>query len=250
MSGLATLNSWLKNNDPYKYVDKIYDIYLSYNTKSRFNIIDKIKHWWIEKVSYPLLRYKIIKSQRDTAILLYDHPDFVVFIITRFLVSLQAYTNRIKDLTPKMVIEQLFPNKDVIVNMKVLQMPNSYQVQNYSIFVRSLIPTVANDIKGDKISITNLEVDVLSRTYVINQKVYDTNKVEELSTAKVLYYKEFRLDEDGKLSNPNYILDRSLLDDDLIYYKLMISQLMIFVGGMFDTITTIYFIDLDSQNKK
>lgn len=253
MNGLALLNSWLKNNDPYEYIDKVFEIYNAYNTKSKYDIINRIKHWWIEKVSYPLLRYNINKSQIKTAKLLYNHPDFLVFVVTRFLVALQSYSNRIKDVTPQMIIDNLFPNHDVVVHMKSTVIQNGFQVYNYSIYVRSFIPATIDDDDNnteDKVTITNLEVDVHKRTYVISQKIYNTNKIEEYPTADILFYKEYRLEEDGKLSNPNYALDRSLLDEDLIYYKIMISQLLIFVGGMFDTITTLYFADLNSQSKK
>lgn len=244
MNGQQTLNTWLKENDPMKVIHDLFDLYNRYNSLKE-GFINNLKKWWIRKVSYPLLRHRAKKIQIITAFALYDHPDFLIFILTRFLVALQVYTERYPKLTVDDMITSLFPNNSVMLNTKVNPLDmNTFSIENYELRIRSYITTSEEDKLNDKFAITTVEVSVYNKSYAISQVVYDTNDEAKYSTSKVLYSKEFRLDPDGRLSNPNYILDKTLLDDDILYYRLIISQIMVFIGGFFDEITKLYFIEV------
>lgn len=248
MSGLSILNTWLNKNDPVKYINKTFDIYVDFNAHISGGFINKIKRWWIEKVTYPIMRHKVKKIQIDTANLLYDHPDLLVFVLTRFLLSLQMYIDIYKDITIEQLLDALFTPNTISINIdKDIVDSNKYLILGYNITIRSYIVSNLLNRAEDKFAITSISTNIEKSNYTISQIVYDTNDKNNFSMANVLYSKEFRLTPDGKLSNPNYILDNSILEEDLMYYRLMVSQFMAFIGGFFDELTKIYFIDIRAK---
>lgn len=247
MSGTSILNTWLKKSDPVESVKKLFDIYSSFY-KSSNKYADKIRKWWLENISYPIFRFKIHRIEIETSKLLFEHPDLLVFILTRFLISLQMYVDLCKNITIEDLINVLFPPNSITIKINRDMIDSKYIILGYSLIVRSYIVTDLDDIKTDKFAITTLDADIQRRDFIIAQTVYNTYDESRQSTAPIFYSKEFRLNSDGRLVNPNYILDHSLLEEDLLYYKLMISQIMVFIGGFFDEITKIYFINT-TKNK-
>lgn len=241
----SILNTWLKSNDPMTIIHDLFSLYNKYNSLTADKFINKIKRWWIEKVSYPLLRHRSKKIQIATVLTLYDHPDCLIFILTRFLVALQVYVERYPKLTVNDIITSLFPNNSISLKIKVDPIDmNAFSVASFELIIRSKIVTDEEDKINDKFAITTVEASIYTGYYTIAQIAYDTDDENRYNTAKILYSKEFRLDDDGRLSNPNYVLDKSLLDEDILYYRLIISQVMVFIGGFFDEMTKLYFIDI------
>ena len=107
--------------------------------------------------------------------------------------------------------------------------------------IRSSIVLDINKPEEDKYTVTNVEMNIQHNYYNISQICYDNSNSFLSKTAKILFNKEFRLSKDGTLENPNYVFNKGLLEEDLNYYRLMISQLMIFLGGIIDSTTTIFF---------
>lgn len=219
---------------------ELFDIYIDYNKESN-KFIDKVRRWWIEKITYPLLRYKVYKVGVNTAKLLFDHPDLLVFVLTRFLICLQIYVDKYQNITVEELLNILFPPNTISLKINRDIIDSQYTILGYTLNIRSPLVTDFDNPKLDKFAILSLDADVQRRDYTISQIVYNTDN-DNISLAPVLYNKEFRLTANGRLSNPNYILDHSLLEEDLMYYRLMISQIMSFVGGFFDELTKIYFI--------
>ncbi len=122
------------------------------------------------------------------------------------------------------------------------------RIIGYEVLVRTLIPN-PEDLQNrecDKFAITRLEVRVDENIYHISQTCYDTNDPNNASTAKVLFDKQFELQSDGTLYNPNYAFSKELFEEDLNYYRLMISQLMVLLGGILEATTTIFFVQVKS----
>lgn len=122
------------------------------------------------------------------------------------------------------------------------------RIIGYEVLVRTLIPNPEDlqNREGDKFAITRLEVRVDENVYHISQTCYDTNDPINASTAKVLFDKQFELQSDGTLYNPNYAFSKELFEEDLNYYRLMISQLMVLLGGILEATTTIFFVQVKS----
>lgn len=243
MSGQSILNTWLKNNDPVRYVLKAFEICTKYNTKPKY--FNRLKKWWVEKISYPIFRYKVRKSEIKTSLILYDHPDLLIFILSRFLLALKTYSDLSK-LTIEYVLDVLFPNNAISLSLQTNPISfnkNELSLIGYELVVRTYISNNIDAKEEDyKYTLTTINTDIIKQTYTISQIVYDTNDESTFSTAKIIHKKEFKLGADGKLYNPNYVLDKTLLEEDLISYKLIISQIMAFIGGFFDEITKLYFI--------
>lgn len=242
MNGLSILNTWLNKNDPVNCIQRIFEIYHSFY-KTSYKYIDKIRRWWLEKISYPLFRYNINSIETETAKLLFNHPDLLVFVLTRFLISLQMYIDLCKSITLEELLDVLFPPNTVNIKINRDIIDSKFTVLGYNLVIRSPLVTDLDDINTDKFAITTLDVDVQRRNFIISQIVYNTKNETDYSIAPIIYEKEFKLNSDGKLVNPNYILDHDLLEEDLVYYRLMISQIMVFVGGFFHEITKLYFVD-------
>lgn len=246
MNGPSILNTWLRKNDPVLFIKDLFDIYNSFY-KTSYKYIDKFRQWWLEKVSYPIFRFKIHKTEVATAKLLFEHPDLLVFVLTRFLISLQIYVDTCKSASLDELLDMLFPKNSIFIKINKDIINSNYTILGYQLMIRSCLVTDINDLKSDKFAITILDADVQRRDFTISQTVYDTFDESKYTTAPIIYSKEFRLAMDGKLTNPNYILDHSLLEEDLIYYKLMISQIMAFIGGFFNEITKIYFVHTEAN---
>jgi hypothetical protein len=134
------------------------------------------------------------------------------------------------------------------MDMDTTEQKNDIRLDALRLIVRSSIVLNLAKPEEDKYTITSLDINVLHNYYHISQICYDNSNSFLSKTSKILFNKEFRLSSDGTLENPNYVFNKSLLEEDLNYYRLMISQLMIFLGGIIDSTTTIFFIDKKENN--
>ena len=107
-----------------------------------------------------------------------------------------------------------------------------YSITRYNIVVRSTIPLNLLDSSFDKYTVTSIEVDMEGSTFTLRQVCYDARNEDEAAMANVLFDKSFELDRDGRLRSPNYTISSELFEEDLEHYRLMIAQLMIFMGGL------------------
>ena len=244
----STLNNFLKHYDPILIIPKIVKIINGFN-KSNWRILDSIRRWWIVKWKYPLMRLKIKRMQDATANFLYKHPDTLVFIVTRYFVYLMQYCNVFK-VDPNTCLDSIFPPDTLYIKMNTEELKDGgAKITNYNIIIKSCIPVNYDKPQDDKFCITSLNVNTESREYTISQTCYDTYNPSLASTAKVLYSKEFTLQENGRLYNPNYAFSEELLEEDLEYYRLMVSQLLIFLGGLLEASTIIFFIEPNMKNE-
>lgn len=241
----SILSSFLQRSDPSLLIPRLISIINDYNRDS-WRIFNAIHRWWIVKVRYPLFRYLVRKVQQSTADMLFNHPDLLVFVVTRYLVYLVRYCDIFK-IDPNTCLDSIFPPGSLHMSMDTQGLADgSTKINHYNVVVRTLIPN-PQDLKDrslDKYSITRLEVDVDARAYKVSQICYDTNDPAKASTASVLYDKGFELARDGTLYNPNYAISKDLLEEDLEYYRLMVAQIMVFLGGMFEASSVVYFVEV------
>lgn len=192
---------------------------------------------------------RLVKSvEESTADLLYNHPDCLVFVVARYFIFLSQYCQWIGTDIHK-CLDALFPPGSVYLNFRTEALANdTKRIIGYEVLVRTLIPNPEDlqNREGDKFAITRLEVRVDENVYHISQTCYDTNDPINASTAKVLFDKQFELQSDGTLYNPNYAFSKELFEEDLNYYRLMISQLMVLLGGILEATTTIFFVQVKS----
>lgn len=240
MNGQTILNSFLKNNDPIIFLKELLEIHHKYLKKTN-PFIDRLRQWWIEKFTYPYFRYKVYKTQIDTANMIYTTPSVLTQVILRYLKYALSYARLIKiDLED--LLEKIFPQDFVTLNTRMGITIEGPTIEFLSITIRSFLVDQDNDDpKKDKFVITNIEIDMENMSLNIGQTVYDTDNAEFYKTANIIYSKQFNLSVDGELTNPNYILDKSLLENDMEKYRLMISQLLIFLGGLFDETCKLQF---------
>ena len=209
-----------------------------------------IRRWWIVKWKYPFFKAKVDGMEEDTADHLFNHPNLLVFVVTRYLVYLSQYCTAF-GIKIEQFLDATFPPGALTMTMKTEDLPNNgTKIVNYNIIIRSVIPKNWHQPTEDKYAVTNLEVDVEARDFKISQTCYDTNDPSKAAASQVIYSKEFQLQRDGTLYNPNYSLSKELLQDDLDYYKLMISQLLLFIGGILEASTIILFLEPKPENER
>jgi len=186
-----------------------------------------------------------MKVEESTADLLYNHPDLLVFVVTRYLVYLVRYCGIFK-IDPNTCLDSIFPPGSLYMSMDTKGLADgSTKIDHYNVVVRTLIPN-PQDLKDrsiDKYAITRLEVDVDARAYKVAQTCYDTNDPSKAAASTILYDKGFELARDGTLYNPNYAFSKELLEEDLEYFRLMVSQIMVFLGGMLEASSMVYFVE-------
>lgn len=241
------MTDFLNRYDPSLLLPKMMKMVADFNRQS-WGIIDSIRRWWITKVRYPLFRRMVRKTEEYTADLLYDHPDYLIFVITRYFVFLVQYCQWLH-MEIGQCLDGIFPPGSVYLNIHTEPLTNdTTRITGYEVIVRTLIPNPVDlkDRSGDKYAITRLEVDVDSSIFKLSQVCYDTNDPTKASTSRVLFDKQFNLQSDGTLYNPNYAFSKELFEEDMNYFKLMISQLMVLLGGMIEVTTTIFFMEIKS----
>lgn len=241
------MTDFLNRHDPSLLLPRMMKIVTDFNRQS-WGILDSIRRWWITKVRYPLFRRSVRNTEEHTADLLYEHPDCLVFTVTRYFVFLVQYCSWLQMEVGK-CLDGIFPPGSVYLNLHTEPLPNgSMKITGYEVIVRSLIPNPINlkDRSGDKYAVTRLEVDVDQSVFKLAQTCYDTNDSTKASTAPILFDKQFNLQSDGTLYNPNYAFSKKLFEEDMNYFKLMIAQLMILLGGMLEAATTIFFMEIKS----
>lgn len=138
------------------------------------------------------------------------------------------------------------------MSMDTEALPNgSTKINHYNVVVRTLLPNPKDfkERKEDKYAITRLEVDVDARAYKVAQTCYDTNDPSKAATATVLFDKQFELQRDGTLYNPNYAISKELLEEDLDHFRLMVSQIMVFLGGLLEASSVVYFVEAKPKDE-
>lgn len=241
MNGPTILNNFLKRDDPNLFLKDLFSIHSTY-TKCKDNIFGRLHKWWIEKVTYPYFRYRVYKAQLETANLLYEQPSLITTVISRYIQYLVFYTNIIKDLSINDLLYYLFGDA-IKFNVRIEQ----DEILYYSIFLQSIMDKDIIHEDDNKISIVLVELDFENKETIFTQVIYDTDNADEAKLADILYEHQFILGLDGELSNPNYVFDKSLLEEDLVKYRLIISQIMLFLGGVFDETCKLKFFKI-SQN--
>jgi hypothetical protein len=74
----------------------------------------------------------------------------------------------------------------------------------------------------DKYTITKASIDLETATCELTQTIYDCEDEFHAKTANMLKYKFIKINEDGVLVNPNYLLDEALkLEDENSYFYMI-----------------------------
>ncbi len=233
-------------HDPILLLKPLTELCKDYN-KDSWRIINSFKRWWVLNITYPLFRRKVFQSESFTAELLFKHPEALILVVTRYFLYLISYS-KMFDINPHTLVASIFPSDMIHMDMDTTTENNNIRLDAIHMVIRSAIVLNLAKPEDDKYAITTINIDTNHQQYDISQICYDNNSAFMSKTSKILYNKEFRLSSDGTLINPNYILNKGLLDDDLNYYRLIISQVMIFLGGLIDSTTTVFFFDKPKNN--
>lgn len=234
-----TANTFITKNDPMKLAFELANIYKSFNKKRKFKIINFLYKLWILKVRYPYFEYKLKKLEDKTIDYLYENPNSFITIINRYISYFITYCNIFK-LSFKSIIDNLFKNNELEMEVFSEEYKDGIKINNYNIISRFNMPTVTT--LDHKYTISKACIDIERHQFELYQTVYDTDNSDNYLTSNILYKKYFKLDNDGNLYNPNYFLDKSLLEEDKQYCKYIIMHIMASIGSLFEVASKLYFI--------
>ena len=241
------LQSFINKYDPLKLLQPFVDIC---NSMARLNskeytFFSFLKVLYIAKIKYPLFRRKVKKFKDNTAIYLLNHPDWLVFILGRYLTFFGNFCT-LFNIKFEDILDKLFMKDEFAFTMETQPIANGYEVTSYNIIIRSVLPIEMNYLinNRDSFVITKLEADLNSKIFNLSQVIYDTTRLEDIKTAKCLSNKEFILKEDGKLYNPNYAFDQSIFEEELLHYRYMISHIMGCIAELYSTLLVLQFIKI------
>lgn len=234
-----SINTFITKNDPVKLAFELADIYKSFNTPKKFKILDFFSKLWILKIKYPYFIYKLKKLEDRTVDYLYDNPSSFISIVNRYIVYFITYCKIFK-LSFKNIIDNIFQNNEMELEIFSEEYKDGIKINNYNIISRFNMPTVLSS--DQKFTISKINIDLEHEQFELNQSVYDTDTIDDYLTARILYKKYFRLDSEGNLYNPNYFLDKSLMEEDLTYCKYIIMHIMAAIGSIFEITSKLYFV--------
>lgn len=239
MSGDKSQNEkYLSSYNPTIYLNKMISLINDFNTPRQY-ILWYLKRLWITKVTFPILSYKANNMMEGTAKTIYKQPNLIIYFLTRYIVYLNEYCQEF-NIQPNDLIDSIFPENTITLeaNYEGSAEKNDISVTEYTLVVRAPL-YVSVYTRDPYYSITSIHVNITHMDYSIRQIVYDCMDESEYRTAKVIYNKEFALDRDGELKNSNYAISNRLYEDDMMIYRTMISQLLIFMGGIIESTLSI-----------
>lgn len=213
--------------------------------KNRF--IRVIRQLYLIKIECKRFRKfvdKILKVNIKSAI---ENPDLFLIIATNYILCILDYcklTNtNIDDLLAKVFSQNGEESVSIFFGLNKV---DEGRLSKYHIIVRSKSPS--DRYFKDKFIITKLTVDIDGFTCTIEENIYDCKTYEESKIGnRLIRNKTLRIGNNGRLYNPNYILDTQLLDDDYVIYKFMIIAIMCALSTIVESITAIKIIRAKRQ---
>lgn len=208
------------------------------DVKQTINKIEKKEHrkWNRIKLYYYVFikYYKVRKYAADTfkkdLELITDDESKFITILVQYFSFVAFYAGTLQYRTVNEVIHKVFTDADVYTNTD--------DIEDYEERINTPIYKFTAIMRGkesfmdykNKFTITKIIADLDTRTYELEQNIYDCANYFDSKTAKVLYHNYFKVGEDGDLHNPNYVFDNTLKEDDYEKYDYMIYHLMKLFG--------------------
>lgn len=195
----------------------------------------KLSYYSIIKY-YKLRRYAADTFIKDMDIISDDESKFID-ILVRYFSFAAFYAGVMRYNSVNDVIHSVFKDADVYTNTDNIE--DFVERINAPIYKFTAIMRSNESFFDytDKFTITKISANLETKTYELEQNIYDCKTYFDSKTAKVLYHNYFKVGEDGDLHNPNYVFDETLKEEDYDKYDYMIYHLMRLFGQvMIDSI--------------
>lgn len=223
-----------------KFLNAISDLGLSmvkHENSTFYKIIDRIKLFYYVEWKYPRLIkyaqelfYKYIK-------VLNKEPNQIIPICIEYVEFLLIYSATAQ-MDTKDVLNMIFPNKELEIHTNIDNEKDDSKVIMTKLTIISRTKETFDNFK-DKYTITKANIDLDSMTCELTQTVYDCEDEFHAKTAEMIRYKFIKINENGNLVNPNYLLDEALRLEDTNSYLYMITHTVKMLNIM-----VLYLIDL------
>ena len=197
-----------------KFLNSLSNLGIAMNTQTSWfsRIINNIKLWYFVNWKYP----RIVKFAENTMTkyikTIEKYPNRIIPIFLSYIEFLLTYAATAEKDTND-IIKTVFPNNEFTIqsNLDEDSTDDMVVMDWFNIICRS---TETFNNFENKYTITKANVDLLSGTCELTQTVYDCEDEFHAKTADMLKFKYIKIDSDGNISNPNYLLDTAIKDED------------------------------------
>lgn len=202
-----------------------------------YKVINRIKLLYYTEWKYPrLVKYAQGLFYEHTKIIDKDPSRFIPICINyvEFLLTYAATAQA----DNREILHTIFPNKELEIHTNIDNEDENSEVIMTKLTIISRTKESIENFK-DKYTITKASIDLETATCELTQTIYDCEDEFHAKTANMLKYKFIKINEDGVLVNPNYLLDEALKLEDENSYFYMIAHTIKMLNIMI-----LYLIDL------
>ena len=216
---------WSKDNDLGRLM-RLFTMYMKFlNSLSELGVamnnqktwldekINKAKLWYYVEWKYP----RLIKYSTDTLMKyskeLDKNPSAIFSILLSYIEFLLTYSATAQKDMNKIINSVLENDNSLTIqsNLDLVEDDNEAIIEWFNIICRT--PESFSNFEN-KYTITKINVNLLDGVCKITQTIYDCEDEFHFKTADVLKFKYMKVDDEGNITNPNYLLDSTIKDDD------------------------------------
>lgn len=209
------------------FLDKIQNLYKKFEkSKSKFDLIYLKLYVYIK---YTMIRYKMLNIIKNDSIILLNKPERFLNTITSYFLFVLFYADIMNYKSVNKLIQALNIPDDqisIITDLDYIEddkLRKEKTINKYKIIYRN--NTSYKEFKN-KFSITTASINLNYNTIELEQTIYNCDNYFDTKTANILYTKYFKIDSDGKLSNPNYVFDNALEKEEMQEYRNIIIVIL------------------------
>lgn len=199
---------------------------------------NSLKMWYLVSIKYRILIRKAENMMINDSNGLKSKGNIYPIIMNYFFNFIYAFCESTKfkmdDVLNRMYKDKLGYN---LIDINSKSGRNDGYPDKITIITRVLCkPEFDDTITVPRFSITKMDIDARAYSYTIERTIYDCEKYEEYSTSDKIEYKYYKVSDDGSISNPNFVLDKTIEDEE---YKKFYSMIYQIYYGMCATVTNI-----------
>jgi hypothetical protein len=197
-----------------KFLNSLSNLGMAMSTQKTWfdKFINKIKLWYFVNWKYPRIQKFAMNSMSRYLKTVEKYPNRIIPVLLSFIEFLLTYAATAEKDTEE-IIKRVFKENELTIqsNLDLDTTDENVVMDWFNVICRS---TETFDSFENKYTITKANVNLLDGTCELTQTIYDCEDEFHAKTADLLKFKYIKIDGDGNISNPNYLLDSAIKEDD------------------------------------
>lgn len=204
---------------------KCRDVIGNARSLTQISIIKRLKLAYYTYFRYPRLQNKLTRILNDNIFQAAENPMKFMHTLAQTLVVLLAFNPFDKEDDLNLFIKQVYDEVNVYNPLSIyLVQASENQLEKCNLVIHTV--SHLKDFYFGKVISINIMFDIMRAICEIESVIHDSEDPKSYSDCAVIYHKNFAILANGRLENPNYVLDNTLEANDL--YDFLHHVLIIF----------------------